>query len=282
MTTHNHELKIDVLAHNRAVWDRQAEQQCEWSRPVSSELIEAAKQGRWELHLSPRPLPRTWLGDVRGKRILCLASAGGQQAPVLAAAGAHVTVFDISEKQLEQDRMVAERDGLTLMTVQGDMGDLSAFSSAHFDVIFHPISNIYVPDVNPVWQECYRVLKPTGSLLASFYNPVVFIGDRDPTYAERGFIRPRYHLPYSDLADLDSEALKKKRDSGEALVFGHSLTDLIGGQTKAGFVIGDFYEDEQPKPRFLIDRFMPTFIATRAIRPLCKNSLHDHRLVHLI
>jgi SAM-dependent methyltransferase len=258
--------QFDFLAHNRAAWDRQAAEQREWSRPVSSELIAAARSGQWDVHLTPRPLPKEWLGGIGGKAILCLASAGGQQAPILAAAGAHVTVFDVSDRQLEQDRSVAKRDGLDLLTVQGDMCDLSAFDDGQFDLVFQPISNLYVPDVRPVWRECHRVLKPGGALLASFYNPVVFIGDRDPTYAEQGLLRPRYKLPYSDLADLDQDVLEKKRESGEAVVFGHSLTDLIGGQIAAGFAIEGFYEDGQPNPRFLVDRFMPTFLATRALR----------------
>jgi len=260
------ENEIDFLAHNRAAWDRQAAEQRDWSRPVGSDVIAAARNGQWDVYLTPRALPKQWLGAIHGKRILCLASGGGQQAPVLAALGAHVTVFDISAEQLQQDRMVATRDNLELVTVQGDMRDLSAFADGTFDLIFHPISNLYVPDVRPVWQECHRVLKTGGALLASFYNPVVFIGDRDPVYMEQGLIRPQYKLPYSDLKDLDQEVLQKKRESGEALVFGHSLTDLIGGQLAAGFVIENFYEDEQPHPRFLVDRFLPTFLATRALK----------------
>lgn len=257
---------FDYLTHNCAAWDQQAINEKEWSRPVSSDLIEKARDGQWQVHLTPRPLPREWLGNVSGKQILCLASAGGQQAPVLAAAGAQVTVFDISDKQLEQDRRVAQRDTLKLETVQGDMCDLSPFCNSRFDLIFHPISNLYVPDVRSVWKECYRVLKTGGALLASFYNPVVFIGDRDPVYAEKGIIRPRYTLPYSDLKDLDQAMLNKKCECGEAVVFGHTLTDLIGGQLEAGFSIDGFYEDKQPNPRFLVDKFMPTFLATRAVK----------------
>lgn len=149
----------DVLAHNRAAWDRQAATQCEWSRPVSAEVIALARRGDWAVHLTPSALPAGWLPDVRDQRILCLASGGGQQAPVLSAAGAHVTVLDTSAEQLAQDEMVARRDDLTLTTIQGDMRDLSAFADVSFDVIFHPISNLYVPDIRPVWRECFRVLR---------------------------------------------------------------------------------------------------------------------------
>lgn len=159
--SNHHDASLDLLAHNQAAWDQQAAQDCEWSRPVTPEIIAAARGGDLSAaRLTPEPLPRGWLDAVRGLRILCLACAGGQQAPVLAAAGADVTVFDLSEGQLDQDRAVARREGLALTAVQGDMRDLSAFDDQAFDVVFHPISNLYVPDVRPVWRECFRVLRP--------------------------------------------------------------------------------------------------------------------------
>ena len=256
-----------IVAHNQAAWDRLAAQDCEWSRPVSAQDIAAARQGHWSAKLIPGDLPDHWLGQVAGLDILCLASAGGQQAPILAAAGATVTVLDASEGQLEQDRLVAARDGLALTTVQGDMRDLSAFADEPFDLVFHPISNLYVPDVRPVWRECFRTLRRGGRLLASFYNPVVFVGDRDPEWQERGLIRPIYPVPYADTQDLEPGQLEAKLMRGEALVFGHSLADQIGGQTEAGFRIAGFAEARAPVPRFVIDRFLPTFIATLAFKP---------------
>lgn len=184
-----------------------------------------------------------------------------------AAAGARVTLFDASAGQLDKDRQVAARDRLELACVRGDMRDLSTFADASFDLVFNPISNLYVDDVLPVWRECARVLRPGGKLLASFYNPALFIEDRSPELAEQGLIRPRHRLPYSDLESLSAEALAAKREKGEALVFGHSLTQQIAGQLTAGLLLQDFYEDWQPHPRFVIDRFMPTFLATCALKP---------------
>lgn len=260
-------MPIDIFKHNQDAWDRQARQQGPWSQPVGPQITAAARRGDWQVHLTPSPLPPAWLGDVSGQRILCLASGGGQQAPVLAAAGALVTVLDASPEQLARDREVAERDGLQLETRLGDMRDLSAFVDGAFDCIFHPISNLYVPDIRPIWRECFRTLRNGGRLLSSFYNPVVFIGDRDPALAEQGLIRPRYRLPYSDLRDLPAQALNDRQQRGEALVFGHSLAEQIGGQLEAGFVLRGFLEDEQPNPRFVVDRFVPTFLATWAEKP---------------
>jgi 2-polyprenyl-3-methyl-5-hydroxy-6-metoxy-1,4-benzoquinol methylase len=94
-------------------------------------------------------VPKTWFSDIHGKRVLCLASAGGQQAPILAAAGAVVTSFDNSPVQLAKDQLVADRDGLTIELVQGDMANLSCFKDASFDLIFHPVSNFFPRSSDP-------------------------------------------------------------------------------------------------------------------------------------
>lgn len=256
----------NYIDHNKAAWDKQALANVQWSQPVSQELIAEAKKGNWEVYVLPTPIAKSWLGDIKGKQILCLASAGGQQAPVLAAAGAKVTVIDISQEQLNKDRQVADRDQLDLITVQGDMRDLSCFDNQTFDMIIHPISNLYVEDVNPVWNECYRVLKQGGKLISSFYNPVVFVHDRNIEDQSKGIIKPAYRIPYSDLGDLPKEELDAKKNRGEAFTFGHSLQDLIGGQLNAGFVIKGYEETFQPHPRFVIDHFIPTFIGTLAVK----------------
>ena len=266
-TSENNANHINVLTHNEAAWDQQALLQQDWSKPVSAPLIAAAKKGQWEVHITKKPIPENWLPkDIRGKDILCLASAGGQQAPLLAAAGANVTVFDLSEKQLEQDRFVAKRDHLTLKTIQGDMCQLKDVSDSSFDYIIHPISNLYVSNLQPIWSECYRVLRKEGVLLASFYNPILFIFDKDQTLEEQGLLKPKYSLPYADINDLPQKILDEKIKNKEAFVFGHSLSSQINGQLEAGFLLAGFYEDEHPSPRFIIEKYLPTMIATKAVK----------------
>jgi SAM-dependent methyltransferase len=207
-------------------------------------------------------VPRSWFPPLAGAEVLCLASGGGQQGPLLAAAGARVTVLDNSPRQLAQDRLVAARDGLDIATVHGDMRDLSVFEDASFDLIVHPISNCFVPDVRPVWREAQRVLHPNGSLLAGFGNGILYIFDQ-AQYAS-GTLEVKYSLPYSDLADLPEPELRERLAQGEPVEFGHTLTDLIGGQIEAGFVIAGFYEDVEPGE--LMARHMPMNIVTRALK----------------
>ena len=136
---------IDPVEHNRAAWDRQVAEGNEWTVPVGPEVIARARAGEWSIVLiGHEPVPRDWFpAELRGCDVLALASGGGQQGPVLAAAGANVTVLDNSPAQLAQDAMVAARDGLAIRTVQGDMRDLSAFADGSFDMVFHPCSNSF-------------------------------------------------------------------------------------------------------------------------------------------
>jgi SAM-dependent methyltransferase len=258
---------MDVVKHNSAAWDKQVEESSRWTLPVDSETIAAARRGDWQVILTPvKPVPREWLGDVRGKDILCLASGGGQQAPILAAAGARVACFDNSAKQLEQDRSVAEREGLDIRLEKGDSADLSRFADESFDLVVNPCSNCFMPRLQPVWDECFRILRPGGALLVGITKPEVFIFDR--SIEERnGILAVRHSLPYSDLESLTDEELQAMIRKGEALEYSHTLEEQLGGQIAAGFYIAGLYEDYWGEPTSLFDQHMPTFIATRAVKP---------------
>ncbi len=256
----------DVLEHNRQSWNRQSSSgTSRWCQPVDGAVIAAARAGQWDVILTPRRcVPRQWFGELKGARLLCLASGGGQQAPVLAAAGARVVSFDASDEQLGKDAAVAARESLDLCTVRGDMADLGRFDTGSFDLIFHPVSNVFAPRLEPVWRECRRVLRRGGRLLSGFMNPDYFLFDHRAIEAGAP-LEVRFPLPYSDVTHLGRERLADLLASGEALEFGHSLDDQIGGQLAAGFVITGFYEDRWDERATPLDRYMPTSMATLAI-----------------
>lgn len=259
---------MDIRAHNRQAWDMQVEAGNTWTIPVRPEAIAAAREGNWTIYLTPtKPVPQDWLPDPADAAVLCLASGGGQQGPILAAAGGQVTVLDNSPRQLEQDQLVADREGLEITTIEGDMADLGMFPDEIFDIIVHPVSNVFVPDVPPIWRECYRVLRKAGILIAGFDNPVLHIFD----YAhikETGKLEVRYAIPYSDLERLSEAEKRRYREQGIPFEFGHSLEDQIGGQIEAGFVITGFYEDyDRQSEKNPLNHYLPPFIATRAMKP---------------
>jgi len=255
---------LNVRKYNRYAWDTQVDKKNKFTIPVSSDTIAEARRGEYSVLLTEtKPVPREWFPPFPGLDLLGLACGGGQQGPVFAALGANVTIFDNSPAQLERDRMVAKRDGLSLRTVEGDMRDLSAFADGSFNLVFHPVSNVFCPEVRPVWREAFRVLRKGGLLLAGSANPIYYMVG---THAdEQETLQIKYSIPYSDLKSMDPEDLEICIEEATPLEFGHSLTDLLGGQTDAGFAITGFYEDICPDSP--ISKYHPTYLATRAIKP---------------
>jgi ubiquinone/menaquinone biosynthesis C-methylase UbiE len=190
-----------------------------------------------------KPVPRNWFPQsLNGLKILCLASGGGQQGPVLAAVGAEVTVTDISKKQLEQDEFVAIRDGLNIKTLQGDMSDLSEFKDEYFDIVVNPVSNLFVKNVLPVWKEAARVLKNNGVLISGFTNPLLFIFDDNQE--RKGVLEVKHSIPSSTLDYLAEDEIVEYINSNQTIEYAHTLEEQIQGQIDAGFVISGFYEDD--------------------------------------
>lgn len=254
---------MDVASYNRRAWDKQVEKENRWTVPVTTEVVTAAKNDEWDVLLTPqKSVPKSWFPVLRGIDVLCLASGGGQQAPILAAAGANVTVLDNSPKQLEQDQIVARRDGLHLRSELGDMRDLTRFSKDSFDLVFNPCSVSFVPEIQSVFEEAYRVLRYGGSMMCGFVNPVRYIFDE--AQLESGKIVVRHALPYSDDSHLTFEEKKTLQSDGEPFLFSHSLEQIIAGQLRAGFTLRDLFEDKQHGDT--ISEYVPVYFATLAAK----------------
>lgn len=251
---------MDIVKHNKSAWDNYVDKKDRWTIPVKEEELENVRNGNWGIVLTPnKPVPKEWFPTLSGLKVLGLASGGGQQGPILATLGADVTIFDNSEKQLQQDKILSDKFNLDIKTVQGDMKDLTVFADNSFDLIFNPCSIVFVDNVLPVWRECFRVLKPGGILMTGLINPIALQLDEES-------LKLVYKQPFSDLYSLPKEKLEDLKKKNEPLVFGHSLTDQIGGQLDAGFTLTAMFEDTWDVENKM-DDFMPSFIGARAVKP---------------
>ncbi|MDR7073549.1 class I SAM-dependent methyltransferase [Fictibacillus barbaricus] len=256
---------MNIVKQNRKAWDKKVEEGSVYTKAVSKEIIEKSKIGEWKITVTAgKPVPKSWFpSSLKGLKILCLASGGGQQGPVLAATGAEVTVLDISRKQLEKDELVATENDLELTTIQGDMSDLSVFGDESFDLIVHPVANLFVEDITPVWKEASRVLKDKGVLISGFTNPLLFIFDDEEDM--KGNLVVKNSIPSSTLDQMTSEEITEHLMANKTIEYGHSLEAQIQGQIDAGFVIAGLYEDDFGGSRPL-DKFIKCFVATRAVK----------------
>lgn len=249
---------MDYQDKNAETIDRWIEEGWEWGIPISHEEYEKARQGDWSMLLTPtKPVPREWFGSLKGKRVLGLASGGGQQMPVFAALGAVCTVFDYSPRQLESERLVAEREGYSIEIIRGDMTKPLPFADGSFDLIFHPVSNCYVREVKPIFKECFRVLAPGGVLLSGLDNGVNFL------FVDEDKRDEMCVFPFDPVANPQQR--KQMEDQDDGFQFSHTMEEQVGGQLEAGFRLTHLYEDTNGAGTFH-EHNIPCFLATRAIK----------------
>jgi SAM-dependent methyltransferase len=214
--------------HNRQAWDRMVRQGQRFTIPARDEDFR-------------NPLAKLdapgWLGgDIRGKRLLCLAAGGGKHGPLYAAAGATVTVVDISGAQLELDRQVAAARKLQLQTVVASMDQLSMFAVGEFDLVIHPVSTCYVSEIRPVYREVARIMRPGGLYISQHKTPQSLQCDIRPS--AQGY---ELSEPYYREGPLPEVIGSPHREEG-TLEYLHRWEDLLGEMCRSGFVIEDLLE----------------------------------------
>ncbi len=224
-----------TVAQNRRAWDARVERRDRFTQPAADEEFKnplAAVDGSLG-----------WLGSsIAGQRVLCLAAGGGRQGPLYAAAGARVTVVDLSPAMLALDRQVARERGLELQTVEASMDDLSMLAASSFDLVIQPVSTCYLPDVRAVYREVARVTTPGGLYICQHKSPVSLQTGTEPSTRGYELIEPYYRK-----GPLPPVVGSRHREEG-TLEFLHRWEDLLGGLCRAGFAIEDLVEPLHADP----------------------------------
>jgi SAM-dependent methyltransferase len=219
----------DYQEVNRRGWDELARMGCESSTPW--DIGRMSEPEKWLDGFG-------WLPWGRIRDVLVLAGAGGQQAPLFARLGCRVTVVDLSPAQLRRDRSLAERLGLELECVQGDMCDLSVLGDRRYDLVYQPVSTCYVPDVGRCYRAVASVVRSGGLYWSQHWNPTQI-----QLSASRAWDGSAYRIerPVVDRSPVVLSA--SGWDAGPLCWhYVHPLTELIGGICAAGFTIERFAE----------------------------------------
>jgi ubiquinone/menaquinone biosynthesis C-methylase UbiE len=220
---------LNFLRHNRTAWNRLAENQDRLTKP--------AREVDFLDPLKSVDAPG-WLGpDIRGRDVLCLAAGGGRQGPLYAAAGANVIVVDFSPAMLELDKKLAREKGLSLRTIETNMEDLAVLGEATIDIVIHPVSTCYIPDVMPVYREVARVLRCGGLYISQHKQPTSLQSDLEMT---EGCYSVRYPYYFPQPLPRVSTPNWIREDGTQEFV--HRWEDLIGKMCRAGMVIEDLIE----------------------------------------
>jgi SAM-dependent methyltransferase len=228
----------EIARYNKERWEALAGANIEYSRPM---LDLTPQTARTELD------PYGVMGPVQGKRVLCLASGGGQQSAAFSLLGAKVTVLDLSETQLSRDREAAAHYGTRVETMQGDMRDLSPFADATFDIVYHAHSINFVPDVEPVFREVSRVLKAGGLYRVDCHNPMSH-GVEERDWDGKGYPVWRPYVDGEEIIFADPHWDVQQLDGSVKRVVGphayrHTLTGLVNGMARHGLMILGLWEE---------------------------------------
>ena len=230
-----------TLLKNAAAWDRLAKAHDALASPACDEAFTDPRNWLG----TGGPADRPWLpSSLRGLEVLCLAAGGGKHGPIYAAAGASVTVVDLSASMLDLDRQVARERKLHLELIQSSMDELTMLKNDYFDLVIHPVSSCYLPTLKQVFSEIVRVCRPGGLYMSQHKSPRSLQSSLQPN------LNGRYELLFPECQSADNSGAlppappSRLREAGTD-EFVHSLTDILGGICRAGFSIEDFFEPNE-------------------------------------
>ncbi|MGV3759754.1 MAG: class I SAM-dependent methyltransferase [Actinomycetota bacterium] len=179
----------------------------------------------------PREDQLKLLGHVEGKRVLDLGCGAGSNAIALAKAGAKVIAVDPSAEQIAEARAAAERAEVKLELHHAPLAELAFVRADTIDAVVSAYGLTTVADVDRVFRQVDRVLKPESHFVLSLPHPAWLVVD--PEDPER-----RVRRSYWDAAPIAPAG-----GEGQPEV-PRTIGALVQSLTRANFRIDNVIEPE--------------------------------------
>ncbi|NOI83337.1 class I SAM-dependent methyltransferase [Vibrio tubiashii] len=179
--------------------------------------------------LLERPSTLALLGDVKGKAVVDMGCGSGIYAQWFLKQGvSSLTCVDLSAEMI--DLVKSEYSDRLEAYVQDLSKGLPNEASNSADIIVCPLVLHYIEDLNVVFNDVYRVLKPGGYIVFSTHHP---FADFECTTSGNYFERERVTEDWNTVGD-----------PVEVSFYRRSLTEISDAVTSSGLVISRISEGE--------------------------------------
>lgn len=117
------------------------------------------------------------LGPLAGKRVLVVGCTDADVPAALAAQDAKVVAVDPSAARVEAARAVTDAAGLTAEIQAVDFAELAFVRAATIDIAVAVLSLAEVDDLDRVFRQVHRTLRPQCALVLSLPHPAAKLAD---------------------------------------------------------------------------------------------------------
>jgi 2-polyprenyl-3-methyl-5-hydroxy-6-metoxy-1,4-benzoquinol methylase len=253
-------MQKEVSATNEAAWNQGPYEA--WTTRYGTPAEAAAK-------ITINPAARlstlqTWIGEVRGKKVVNLLGSHGSKAVALALLGAQATVVDIASENARYANELAEAAGVTIKYIVSDVLELPDVElSGDYHIVLMEFGILhYFTDLLPLMKIVSKLLCPGGRLVLQDFHPITtkLISSRGTTQAIRK------HKVTGDYFDTSLEAVEvpylkflssdKRNDLKKTMLRRWTLGEIVTSVAEAGLFI-EVLKEEPNLSSELFDKGIP-------------------------
>lgn len=184
----------ELLKQVKDSWNERADSDWYQSLRTDEKIAKLVEDPASAFHPLAHQLINKYIPDLHGKKVLLPSSGDNHAAFAFALLGAEVTSADISERQLEHAQEIANKLNLNIRFICDDTTKLSNMADNIYDLVYTSNgTHTWIADIVEMYQNIYRVLKPTGLSIMFDIHPF------NRPFSGEPWEEPKIVKPYQDI-----------------------------------------------------------------------------------